>query len=306
MKIKLISVLLSLFTFSTSAFALLPTPMLMAGTDTYRIGDEWGKQPISDEDMAALPALERTAHATASVGGATGFLLGKFNNQWILATNYHVCPRERSCLGDWVDFTKGSFRLRVSKFLKSWTAIDLSLLVLEVDSGSSEEKYLEKYGRNFAFNGSWTPGMELVTVGFGAAGNPWREMVGTWDSDCKVFSQTEDVRFLPDPDQLNPGPYSTWSIAVGCDVSHGDSGSSMVNRTTGEVIGIVWTGKMPKSKRVQDSQYLTQMLNSNSPEIWQELNFVVPASAMLNVIRESVNKDNLDPNARSTLEQLIQ
>ena len=83
---------------------------------------------------------------------------------------------------------------------------------------------------------------------------------------------------MRDPDDLNTGPNKVWSFALGCEVSHGDSGSSIVNRLTGEVIGIIWTGRIPKAERVQRTSHLDLILDENDQdEIWGQLSYAVPA-----------------------------
>jgi hypothetical protein len=287
------------------AFATLPFPnALYDNQDTYRIGDVWGKQEISNDDMAALPSLDRSAHATAHLGGATAFVIGKFGGEWILATNYHVCSYDYSCEGRGADFVKGNMRITVKKFLHSWTDIDLALLTLDVAANSKEEKYLATYAANFDYTLDWQAGQEIVTVGFGTAGNWNQNMVGNWDADCRIFSRPGDVRFMADPDSLNPADYMAWSIAVGCDASHGDSGSSMVDRATGRVVGIIWTGKFPKAEPTHHSDHLAQMLASDSPEIWQELNFVVPAKSIQSVIQATLIKEKLDAKTAAILAEV--
>lgn len=316
MKTTLIHSLVFGLLLSQSAFANLPAPGprflesieadKFRSVDDYRIGDDWGKKEITGADMAKIPALARAAHATAKVGGATGFVIGKFGNEWVLATNYHVCSEAWDCEGRRVTFTLGNLRVPIKKFLRSYTAIDLALLTLEVAPGSTEETYLKKYARNFAFNEEFQAGEELVTVGYGTAGNPSQDLVGNWDSDCKIFSQSGDVRFMNDPDAFNPGSYSVWSIATGCDVSHGDSGSAMVSRSTGAVKGLIWTGKFPKIENIKRSTYLDEILKNNTQEIWTELNYMVPAQQILTVLKDSVQKDSLDPDVRAVIELVIQ
>ena len=307
---------LSGLTISNAAFANLPGPRAslieaieadkLRSTNEYRIGDEWGKKEVTRQDMAKIPALDRAAHATARVGGATGFVLGKFGNEWVLATNYHVCPEAWDCEGSRVTFTLGNIRVYIKKFLRSYTAIDLALLTLDIQPGSEEEAYLQKYAKNFAFTEGFSAGEELVTVGYGSAGNPMQSLVGNWDYDCKIFSQSGDMRFMNDPDAFNPGSYTVWSIATGCDVSHGDSGSAMVNRQTGAVKGIIWTGKFPKIENIQSSAYLDELLKTNTEEVWTELNYMVPAQQILSILKDSVQKDGLEQDVRAVIELIIQ
>src|SRR5262245_2825417 len=53
----------------------------MAGISDYRMGDEFGKKPVNAAALAtASDAYKRASRATAKVGGATGFYLGKFGD----------------------------------------------------------------------------------------------------------------------------------------------------------------------------------------------------------------------------------
>ena len=110
---------------------------------------------------------------------------------------------------------------------------------------------------------------------------------------------------MPDPDALNPGTYDAWSFANGCDVSHGDSGSAMVDRKTGKPIGLIWTGKIPKSPKVQQSQYLNEILQKQSPEIWTELSYAVPAAKIREVLQAASNDSNTDSQDRKIFAALI-
>ena len=93
---------------------------------------------------------------------------------------------------------------------------------------------------------------------------------------------------MADPDDLNPADYKAWSFAFGCDISHGDSGSPLIHRETGEILGIVWTGRIPKSPVVQSSQTLREWLSDGPEDIWKELSFGVPAFQMKVVLEQKI------------------
>src|SRR5690606_7562892 len=122
-----------------------------------------------------------------------------------------------------------------------------------IDVKPDDEHLLVGVGKNMAFNSPIYKGQKLLTIGHGVANNEDQKLVANQDDDCIVYSEGNDIRFMADPDDLNPGDYSVWSFANGCDVSHGDSGSAMVDRLTGDIVGIIWTGRIPKDKKVQDS-----------------------------------------------------
>jgi hypothetical protein len=257
--------------FSMNAFA----SALASDSEIYRQGDEWGKKPVTAQLLAESESLRDIAYSTAKVGGGTGFFIGQFADRYVVATNHHVCPSSADCVGLEVLFPLLKISAEITELVGSWANIDLALLVIDLKIGQFEK--LNDYASTFAFDAQLTQEQELITVGFGIANNPNDEMMVNMDSDCKVFSASDEFKFMADPDALNPASYKSWSFANGCDISHGDSGSAMVDRQRGDIVGIIWTGKIPKSKLVQSSANLEKILLENSPLIWRELSYAVPA-----------------------------
>jgi hypothetical protein len=292
-KVFSFAVFASLALSASAAYAVLPAPktgiglMGFVATDDYRLGDEWGKHPVTTADLSkASPVLRRTALATAHVGGATGFYLGKFNGQHVMATNHHVYESAGAC--GRVHFPLLGVSASCDQFLGSWDEIDLALFTVKVNP--ADEAKLKEVAGNFRFNDDIREGEKILTVGFGVAGNPMSNLMANQDSDCYVFSKDGEYRLMADPDQWNPGNYRAWSFALGCDVSHGDSGSAIIDRDNGNVIGIIWTGRIPKSETVQSSANLSAIFQKQDPTIWEELSYAVPAKKMgeyLNRLLES-------------------
>jgi hypothetical protein len=271
----------------------------MAPKEDYQLGDEWGKIPVTS--LAGENAVfSRAARATAFVGGATGFYLGKFNGKHMMATNHHVF-HGRPCGWMSAKFNWLGKTFECEKVYGDWTQIDLVLFSITVPT--DDEPLLAGVGGNFAFDAPVYPGQELLTIGFGVADNPSRAMVANRDSDCKTFSGAGEFRLMADPDDYNPGPDKVWSFASACDVSHGDSGSAFVDRRTGAVVGIVWTGRIPKSPSVKSSRALDDILRRNAPQIWTELTYTVPAAKIRDVVAASLAA--ADPETKSTLSALL-
>jgi S1-C subfamily serine protease len=267
---------------------------------TYRIGDEWGKRAPSEADFEQVKHLRRVAQATAKVGGATGFYIGSYNGRHVVATNNHVCPR--SCEGSRVEFPLLGIKARVNKFFGTWTGVDFALM--SIDVSGEDAAVLAQNALSIDFHSPIYLEQPLITVGYGRANNAFGRLVANWDSDCKVFSNENEFRFMADPDRLNPGPNLTWSFSNGCDVSHGDSGSAIVDRNTGMVIGIIWTGSIPKAKSVQSSAYLEQMISSGSEEIWTALSYAAPAHKIAEILDEVVQTTS-DQDTRATLQAIL-
>jgi hypothetical protein len=285
-----------------------PLATSLALDERYRIGDEWGKKPVTAEQLrSASPAFRRAAMATAKLTGGTSFYLGHFAGHHVLATNHHVCPQAWQCVGRSAKFPfLGDRSFKVVKFFGTWSDIDLTLVAIEVaDWDQNAKKELAAVAANFDFRAELYPGQALLTIGFGSGDNPRGVMVGNQDSDCKVFSGRGEYRFMGDPDAFNPGPYKAWSFANGCDVSHGDSGSAMVDRETGRIVGIIWTGKIPKSEQVQSSAWLDQLLSRGGDEIWTELSYAVPAQKIGEVLAAAAESGTTDAGAREVLRALL-
>jgi len=97
----------------------------------------------------------------------------------------------------------------------------------------------------------------------------------------------------------------TWAFAVGCDASDGDSGSPIVTRDTGDIIGILW-GAAPKTPIVQSSQSLDNMIKENSPAIWKDLNYAVPAVKIKEFLLEKIKSGAItDKVERKTIRAFL-
>ncbi len=272
---------------------------------TYQIGDEWGKKPVTPAVLSAeSPVFVRAARATAKAGGGTSFYLGKFAGAHVMATNHHVFPAAYSCLGRMIQFPHlGARSFKCKTFLGTWPEIDLALFTLEVPQAADEQVLAEVAG-NFAFDRDLSPNQELLTIGFGVANNSSRVMMSNQDQDCRVFSRYAEYRLMGDPDEINPGTYSAWSFANGCDVSHGDSGSAMVDRRTGDVVGIIWTGRIPKQSSTQKSDVIAEWMRTGSEMIWKELSYAVPSVKIGEFLERIAELPSTDSRTREILEAL--
>jgi S1-C subfamily serine protease len=221
---------------------------------------------------------------------ATGFVIGEKDGQILMATNHHVIEDQAFC-----DETKVTFEilkikgLSCDKVLATDTTLDLTLFTVKGLNAADKPKLLEVMLPMSKVEPK--KGQNLLTVGYGFAGNDDGRLMVDQGHDCKTFSKDGDVRLLADPDTVNPGPYKTWVFATGCDVSHGDSGSALVDRTTGEVVGLLSTGKIPKIESVRSSEYLKTMFDTDSESVWSELTYVVPFAKILESYGEVVSEN---------------
>ena len=271
-----------------------------AVNDDYQIGPEWGKVPVSEQQMQNT-VYARASGATAKIGGGTSFYLGKFGGVHVMATNHHVCPSGFSCLGKMAEFTVLKKSYKAVTFIGTWNNIDLSLFTISVPV--QDESLLSTVAENFAFDLPLYVGQPIITAGYGIANNPGRRLMVNQDSECEVYSA--DIRYMRDPDDFNPGPDLVWSFANGCDVSHGDSGSAMVDRNNGKVLGIIWTGRIPKDPIVRDADYLHRIQAEQSEDIWKQLSYAVPAAKIHEFLNTAYEQENRDFDRKLILKELI-
>lgn len=277
--------------------------VLRASTDEYQLGDEWGKLEATNDLIKSSSVLTRVSEATARIGGATGFLLGEFNGEVVVATNHHVCSSSFSFSCRRISFPKLNLSFSRKAFLGTWKEIDLTLMTLK--ASGEEKRRLLQVAENFDFEKALEAGTPLVTSGFGIAGNNGRKMMINFDSDCRVTSADEEFRLMADPDQKNPGSYKAWSFANACDVSHGDSGSAMVDAATGSPIGIIWTGRIPKSMASQSSANIAMWEKNQSKEVWTELSYAVPAKKIREVLQDKINSGEISSQYEDIIQGVI-
>lgn len=288
----------------------IPLPAVRAAgvhsVPNYQIGSEWGKFAVTAQDLASRgEVFKRLALATASYGGVgTAFYLGKFNGHHIMATNYHVM-KALGCFRTNSDFQAFGKTYYCARVFGSWPVIDLSLFEIEVPS--ADEPLLRALAHNFDFDAPIYAGQKLLTMGYGGMTSLNRTVMASEDSDCKVFSPTDQFRPLSDPDAFNHVAYTAWSFANGCDVAHGDSGSPFVDRETGALLGLLWTARIPRTPLAGDPAALDQLFRGQGPEIWTDLTYSVPAAMIRKVLGGMIEADpEMDDDARATVGRIVQ
>ena len=260
----------------------------------YQIGPTWDKAEVtlnllSDQNPVLLKTAQATAKLTVMFSTGTGFVVGEKNGQVMLATNHHVIEDQKFC-----DETKVAFeildikRVRCDKVIVTNTDLDLTIFTIKGLTADATSKLLATALP--LSKGGPQKGQNLLTLGYGFAGNDSGKLMVDQGDDCKIYSKDDEMRYMADPDVVNPGPYKTWLFAAGCDVSHGDSGSAVVDRNTGEVIGILSTGKIPKVAKVRSAEFLQKIFSGSTEDVWTELTYVVPFSKILENV-ETLSND---------------
>lgn len=251
----------------------------VANAKSYQVGEYWSKKHIAKASKRAQKLKESIGEVGAR---ATLFYIGKINNKHWAITNHHVCPalsnssklKANRCNGQWIKFfyyknqrgySLNGFINKVPLIIKS---LDLALLEItfnNLSDFSRPPKALKFSDKAPLLN------QELISIGYGGHNNEYGTLMVEEDSfECQVFSSKTQLR--KDPDTLNPVSYEVHSFLHGCDVSHGDSGSPIIDRRTYDVVGLLWSGKFPKHESISRYGFETLPLQF----LWKELNYASP------------------------------
>jgi hypothetical protein len=276
----------------------------LSGVRDYQIGDEWGKKQV---DSARLPQNDpvfiRSVQSAAMFNSATSFYLGNFDGFHLMATNHHVLDHAHDCEGRLVNFTLRKKKYRCREMIGTWSDVDFALFTLDPADISNSD--LAPYASQFDFINPPEEDTPLLTAGYGIAGNSGRQLMVNENSDCRVISGRDEFRFMADPDLFNPASYKAWSFATGCGVSHGDSGSAIVGRKTGKVVGLVWTGAIPKESKIQNSRYIRELQERDDDEIWSLLTYAVPATKIKEKLEKVLQTNEIAARHRAAVREFL-
>jgi|GEM_PF-1117343 len=251
----------------------------------FQIGDSWTAKRISRELLLQENNfnLSRAAESTLQIrtpwAQGTGIYLGKHNGRHLVGTNAHVLDNIYSCqtqkLAIVAKFTLGNAVFTCDSLIAAWSDVDFAIFVLAVDS-EAQSDYLDAINPlKFNFDIPYSKNRILYSIGHGDANNPDAVMTVKFDEDCRIYSATNEVRRLKNPN--NPDALKIPSIAIGCDISPGDSGSSIIDTGTGDLIGVVWSTQRPKPALMRTRGYMNQLRGEDNTSIWESLAYAIPA-----------------------------
>lgn len=271
------------------AILILSIPFF-AHSKSYQVGEFWSKKHIA----SASKRVQVLKEAVGEVGArATLFYIGEYGDKHFAITNYHVCPAEKSnrCLDQRVSFFY--FKNKRGKSLEG-KIIDVPLTVKNLDLSLVEISFknidqFDKYPTPLKISSSRPYlNQKLISIGYGSYNNEYGVLMIEEDSfECQVFSRQN--RLLKDPDTYNPIDYKVRSFLHGCDVSHGDSGSPIIDRDSLEVVGLLWSGKYPKHDSVSQADFDKLPIEF----LWGELNYASPGHLIYEELDEFFLKKNI-------------
>ena len=281
--------------------------------ENFQIGASWSAKPLTissvqEENNFVIARLASNAVKVSTIfAKGTGFYLGRHNGNHIVATNAHVLKNIPSCSVSPVilQFSVFNAAFSCSKIIGIWRDIDFALISLETNSGN--EAFLDEINPlKMAFNKDIQRDALVYSAGFGQYRNSNSQLTLKNDEDCRVYSPTNVFARLQDPTRL--GSKKVASFAIGCDISPGDSGSPIIERDTGDVLGIVWSTQMPKPITIRSQTYMQDLRRRDTDSVWKHLSYAVPASEIrAELLRwtEKVRRSRPTQKRRDTVSSLL-
>ncbi|MCO5113984.1 MAG: hypothetical protein M9899_07395 [Bdellovibrionaceae bacterium] len=266
---------------------------------SYQVGDSWNRKSMEDPGEFPYQVFQLFRTGMGQVG--TGFYLGKFADKHIVMTAGHVYDDLNSCHNE-VNFLVRYKSLRFYVTCDDWhyKFAENDAMIFSITTENPEHLNLLK---PVEFNTEHQTGeaLNLISVDNDYDYNfDWKV---DDQKDCRLLSTEEKV--LEDPDcNVSGALLQSWSLPVGCDGKHGDSGAPVYDKNL-RLKGLLWTGKFPKLS--QSSNQLLSDLNAQSPTLWKEYNYIVPMSALEKEIDKDLSsKFHLSMDSRNILSALTE
>ena len=170
---------------------------------------------------------------------------------------------------------------------------------IEIELDRNFEEFLSDKFLSFDFKSTIKKGEALMTFGYGYFENknrfprdssdPWKTQAKkikvSHDKDCKIFSDSNEIRILK----------NVYLVSTGCDGSPGDSGSAVISKSNGLVLGIASKAVSSGQAWRKNSASLDKVFNGAGPVdlVWKPMwTFIVPSQKIYEVISNDTNNVN--------------
>ncbi len=260
---------------------------------SYQTGPTWNREKLILTTNLPFQILNMNRAYKGDVG--VGVYLGEFKGKHIGMTAAHLYPDLTSCK-DEVSFLiqdqeqfhyypcdGWSFTLKdndIMFFEISIQSADINLLspvnVSKNPTSINQQLKLITFERNF----------EDQTV----------ELYSDSSTECKTLSN--EAKQIADPDISDDRMITSWSMAMGCDSRHGDSGAPVYNEVQ-QLVGLLWTGKYPKNQSSQSFSSLTET------QLWEDYNYFVPVEKIKEELGKLMVSSQVKTSDQNTLSQIF-
>ena len=278
------------------------------------IGEQWSRQYINLNKFSQYPplyqkAIKATAKIDGPAGSGTAFFVGQHLGEFVFVTNHHVIPNSAFCTALTSITLFNNQRAYCKKLIVSWHNVEFAVFTVKTN-GLSEKTLLATGPLRFDFHRHPRKREPLLSIGFGLFKNPGRRLTYADDEFCQVVSSWKRYRKVEGPEDVynkktkNKSRKRTWSFMHGCEGSQGDSGSPLISRETGRVVGVYWGGKSPKGARFKNAEFINKTIDQNRRTlIWNKFNMGAPAVKIHSKIKSSLRRGS---SRRSTNKAILE
>ncbi|MCP4912949.1 MAG: trypsin-like peptidase domain-containing protein [Oligoflexia bacterium] len=276
--------------------------------ESFQIGDDWGRKLgnlrvlQNEPNQVIRDHVPAVAKIITYYSKGTGFYLGKHAGKHLLATAAHVLANVPTCKIGLLSPRFYFENIVDGLYCKQYILVDkeLDFAIVELDVKKKDEfKFYQMNAFSFTNNLNYFKNYPLAAIGYGEVNNPRKKITYDASEDCRILSP--DNRFRSVRREAGDQSRSIPSFATGCDISRGDSGSPVINRETGELLGIVWGTTTPKPVSVKSSAYVARLADENSEDIWKYMSYVIPMVEIREAVKKAVRNGRMNRNRRITL-----
>ena len=275
-----------------------------------QVGDEYSK--ISYKNLYHIqenPYIDKQIENTVLITidrinshKGTGFYIGEHNGKQVFITNSHVLSATQCGYAKITFLTKnlGTKEVECESILLSITP-DFEETNELLHKGSDITVFTIKKSdlNNFIGNGleiEWSEPIvsktSLSQAGFGSKNanrqnskNDFKMKLST-DSDCVISSKDNQLYMISSFGINN-------TFLTGCDMAQGDSGSSVISKNSGKVVGLIWgmgDGKennssgfwnsFSRNQYIVSSIYWNELIGSSDQRLFQSSSFAISLKSL--------------------------
>ena len=251
-----------------------------------KIGDEYTKIPYkkayaNSNNSNVSRLIENTVliNSATSRGTSrgTGFYIGMHNGHHLFLTNAHVLSSDDCRNGAVISFLDNGMKIKkavcekVHTFLYKKDKSDITLFSM------SSESIKDMIGEGLEIDMDFSPraGQLLASHGFGLKKSSNAKLTKfnpntTYDNDCAVSSADHKLVYISNFK-------ANYVFATGCDMAEGDSGSAIIDRDSGKVVGIFFLiGENAKRRnRITSESFWNDIVGTNDKKIWQNMSYAI-------------------------------
>ncbi len=250
----------------------------------YQIGQNWDRQILIDRSNTAGQIFQLYRHGMGAVG--IGTYIGKIEGKHLVMTAAHTYNKLSSCQ-DEIGFIAKPKGLNLYFYCSGWSFQLKKNDILFFEINSNHDDAFDKLIPAQFSNENLVTGaaLKMITIERLMPNFNFNWFIDN-SKDCMLLADTS--RYLKDLDSSVSKETSnkilSWSLPIGCDGKHGDSGAPVFDQNSG-LVGVLWTGKYPKTNASKS------LVSLSTDSMWSNFNYMVPMSTISLELKTLVNEE---------------